>query len=111
MLRLSSFGTRVGPSRFSAGPLQEVMRQEGAHVLAQGVPPLSTLPVAAISLTMADGSTVQLDAADTRAAQRYAPFGWAPLRSWLLEHVKEQHSPPGDWDVSITAGSMCGISC
>ena len=107
---LSAYGRRVGPSRFSAGPLQEVMKQEGAHVMAQGVPPVTALPIASLSATLADGSTVELDAVETRNAQRYAPFAWAPLRSWLLEHVREQHSPPSEhWDVSITAGSMLGI--
>ena len=109
-IRLSALGSRVGPSRFSAGPLQEVMRTPGAHILAQGVPPMSTLPLASMTLTLSDGSTVTLDEAETRTAQRYAPFAWAPLRSWLLEHVAEQHKPPvTEWDVSITAGSMCGI--
>ena len=106
---LSAFGARVGPSRFSAGPLQEVMRQPGAHVLAAGVPPMQTLPLAGITLTLTDGSTVTLDQAETRTAQRYAPFAWAPLRAWLLDHVREQHAPPGEWDVSITPGSMCAI--
>ena len=67
---LSAFGARVGPSRFSAGPLQEVMRQPGAHVLAAGVPPMQTLPLAGITLTLTDGSTVTLDQAETRTAQR-----------------------------------------
>ena len=31
------------------------------------------------------------------------------MREWLLEHVQEQHRPPCDWDVSVTAGSTCGI--
>ena len=144
---LSAFGARVGPSPFSSGPMQEVMRQPGAHVLAAGVPPMATLPLAGImlsgkitlrgglqsrpasaswqgvlagrpfrpcfhpgiTLTLTDGSTVTLDQAETRTAQRYAPFAWAPLRAWLLEHVREQHAPPGEWDVSITPGSMCGI--
>ena len=47
---LSAFGARVGPSPFSSGPMQEVMRQPGAHVLAAGVPPMATLPLAGIML-------------------------------------------------------------
>eukprot|EP00964_Phaeocystis_antarctica_P133773 scaffold98005_cov60-Phaeocystis_antarctica.AAC.2 len=49
-ISLSAFGARVGPSRISAGPLQEVMRQPGAHVLAAGVPPMQTLPLAGTTL-------------------------------------------------------------
>ena len=86
------------------------MKTPGAHVLAQGVPPMSTLPLAGVTLSLTDGSTVTLDDVETLNAQRYAPFAWAPLRSWLLEHMAEQHAPPmAEWDVSITAGSMCGI--
>lgn len=110
MRHLSWFGARVGPSRFSAGPLQEVMRQEGAHVLAQGVPPRCMLPVVGLSVTLRDGTVVQLDAEEAYSTQRYAPFAWASMRSFLLEHVREMHVPPrADWDVSVTAGSMCGI--
>ena len=57
-------------------------------------------PCTGITLTLTDGSTVTLDQAETRTAQRYAPFAWAPLRAWLLEHVQEQHAPPGEWDAS-----------
>ena len=110
-IRLSAFGARVGPSRFSAGPLQEVMRQPGAHVLAQGVPPLCTLPLAGISLQLTDGSTVTLDAEDAKQAQRYAPFAWAPLRSWLLDHVAEQHSPPGEWAPAPLSRSERSSGC
>ena len=68
----------------------------GAHVLAQGVPPMSTLPLAGVTLSLTDGSTVTLDDVETRNAQRYAPFAWAPLRSWLLEHMAEQHVTTGE---------------
>ena len=68
------------------------MKTPGAHVLAQGVPPMSTLPLAGVTLSLTDGSTVTLDDVETLNAQRYAPFAWAPLRSWLLEHMAEQHA-------------------
>lgn len=110
VIQLSSFGARVGPSRFSAGPLQEVMRQPGAHVLAQGVPPMSSLPIVGVKITLADGSVVELDRTEALTSQRYAPFGWNSLRSWLVEHVHEQHAPPAqDWDVGITSGTMYAL--
>ena len=63
--KLSSFGQLVGPSRFSAGPLQEVMRQPGAHVLAQGVPPMASLPIVGVKITLADGTVIELDKAES----------------------------------------------
>lgn len=109
-IRLSALGSRVGPSPFSSGPLHEVMRMPGAHVLAQGVPPLCTLPLKSVTLNLSDGSTVQLDTADTCSAQRYAPFGWSTLRSWLHEHIERMHHPPcADWGFSLIPGSMAGL--
>ena len=61
-------------------------------------------PDPGITLTLTDGSTVTLDQAETRTAQRYAPFAWAPLRAWLLEHVREQHAPPGESNLSPGPG-------
>ena len=83
----------------------------GASVLAQGVPPMCTLPIASMTVRLTDGTVVELDQATALGAQRYAPFGWNSLRAWLLEHVAELHSPPclGGWDVSIASGSMYGI--
>ena len=108
--KLSSFGQLVGPSRFSAGPLQEVMRQPGAHVLAQGVPPMASLPIVGVKITLADGTVIEIDKAESLTSQRYAPFGWSSLRSWLVEHVRQQHAPPAeDWDVGITSGSMYAL--
>ena len=108
--KLSSFGQLVGPSRFSAGPLQEVMRQPGAHVLAQGVPPMASLPIVGVKITLADGTVIEIDKAESLTSQRYAPFGWSSLRSWLVEHVCQQHAPPAeDWDVGITSGSMYAL--
>ena len=110
---LSRYGLRVGPSRFSAGPLQEAMRQPGAHVLAQGVPPACILPLKAMSLTLSDGSTIDFDAAESFSAQRYAPFAWGGLRSWLVDHIRVLHSPPTreEWSVSISPGSMYSLDC
>ena len=86
-----------------------IMKDPGARVLAQGVPPESTFPLKACTFELSDGSTVRLDAKRTALAQRYPQFAWGELRTWLLDHVRQQHSPPCEWDVCVAAGSMSSV--
>lgn len=79
-------------------------------VLCQGVPPDTVFPLQSLSVTLADGTAVSLNADEVRLAQRYAPFAWGPLRQWALDHVRSMHAPPmPDWDIAIAAGSMSSI--
>ncbi|MDC0525888.1 hypothetical protein OAO87_02720 [bacterium] len=108
-IALSKFGSRVVDPTVAWGPIIPVMFNPKATVLAAGVPPLSTLPIATISVTLADGKTVHLDTTEANFAQRYAVFGKAPLQKWLEEHIVEQHHPRADWAVTIVPGSQAGM--
>lgn len=77
--------------------------------LSGGVPPPSTYPMLTLQANLKDGTTVNLSQADTELAQRYPPFAWGKLRNWVHSTTQQLHNPPGDWGVSITAGSMSGV--
>ena len=78
---------------------------------------MELFPLAAMSVTLADGTTVSLSASDVQSAQRYPPFAWGPLLSWCRRHTAEVHRPPHateagggvGWDVAVAAGSMSSV--
>ncbi|KAK3267627.1 hypothetical protein CYMTET_23831 [Cymbomonas tetramitiformis] len=77
--------------------------------LVGGAPLPSLFPIKSITVTLQDGSQVELQEADASLAQRYAPFAQGPLIEWCKQQVSALHKPPGPWDVQLTAGSMAGI--
>eukprot|EP00301_Raphidiophrys_heterophryoidea_P018517 c3514_g1_i1.p1 GENE.c3514_g1_i1~~c3514_g1_i1.p1 ORF type:complete len:453 (+),score=92.67 c3514_g1_i1:86-1444(+) len=92
--------------------------------LCQGVPPAFTFPMSSLDITLSNRSNpslpqtvLHIDQQDTMNAQRYPPFAWGKLKSFLISHMEAIHGlttqdkfPKGQgWDVAIAAGSMSSV--
>ncbi|XP_069100408.1 kynurenine/alpha-aminoadipate aminotransferase, mitochondrial [Pleurodeles waltl] len=87
--------------------------------LAGGVPNVNTFPFKKASITVNDGSVVEIGEDLMRTALQYSSSqGYPALLSWLTDLQKSCHNPPtlnyspenGKMDVCVTAGSQEGLS-
>ncbi|KAK9806204.1 hypothetical protein WJX72_005253 [[Myrmecia] bisecta] len=81
----------------------------GLVAMHAGMPPTSAFPFKALSLTLQDGSTVDItDPVMMTAAQQYNTHGkgYPALYNWAKAHVEALHSPPGEHDLMITTGAQ-----
>uniref|UniRef100_A0A0N8AIL1 Kynurenine/alpha-aminoadipate aminotransferase, mitochondrial n=2 Tax=Daphnia magna TaxID=35525 RepID=A0A0N8AIL1_9CRUS len=80
--------------------------------LASGVPNPSMFPFQGASVTLRDGSTIQLEGKTINDALQYGPTqGYGPLLAQLKEMQQKLHSPPcwTNTEVLITNGSQDGL--
>lgn len=67
--------------------LLPLMKDPNVVCLLGGAPLPSLFPIANITVTLADGTCIQLDGAATHSAQRYAPFAQDDLLCFCRNQV------------------------
>eukprot|EP01023_Acetabularia_acetabulum_P063352 TRINITY_DN7945_c0_g1_i4.p1 TRINITY_DN7945_c0_g1~~TRINITY_DN7945_c0_g1_i4.p1 ORF type:complete len:474 (+),score=80.10 TRINITY_DN7945_c0_g1_i4:77-1423(+) len=77
-----------------------------------GLPPLEVLPIANMKVVLKDGSSVEIkDQQDLWLMQQYqfGSTGQGSIVQWVKQHVKQQHNPPGDHEVTMCLGNTHSI--
>eukprot|EP00884_Botryococcus_braunii_P000742 jgi/Botrbrau1/10669/Bobra.53_2s0024.1 len=77
-----------------------------------GFPPADAFPFESISFKLRDGSSFEIsEPSKVAAAQQYsvAMKGFAPLMTWVKEHVNHLHHPRYPHDMMVTNGSNATI--
>jgi len=83
-IELSAYGRRSGPNQMTT-IVAPFIGMSDVAMLAQGAPPKSANPIAAISLELANGQTVRIDSTAAIADAQsylYARAGYTPLLAW-----------------------------
>eukprot|EP00164_Ancoracysta_twista_P005768 GFYU01007932.1.p1 GENE.GFYU01007932.1~~GFYU01007932.1.p1 ORF type:complete len:467 (+),score=101.74 GFYU01007932.1:113-1513(+) len=77
--------------------------------LGAGVPNPSTFPIKSMTITLSDGSVLELDEKTTATGLQYAETpGIAPLQEWIRNCIDRYHKPSGEYSICVTNGSQDG---
>ncbi|KAL1499302.1 hypothetical protein AB1Y20_011510 [Prymnesium parvum] len=99
---LNRISVRRRPSPIRA--LQPLTQLEGMISFGSGMPAPSTFPIAQISATLTDGSTISIGPAHTREAMQYSATNGLPrLQAWVSRLLQREHG----WDPSSAHGAVC----
>jgi kynurenine/2-aminoadipate aminotransferase len=87
----------------------------GMISLGGGMPNPSTFPIAGLSMTLADGTSLALTPTETEEALQYSPTPGLPGLTAFLEHFqKTRHAVPaaiaGNTKVAVTTGSQDALA-
>ena len=94
--------------RMNPSVIREILKiteQPGIISLAGGLPSPDSFPVEA----MREATALVLRDAPREALQYAASEGFAPLREWVAEHLKQQGMAVAASQVLITTGSQQGL--
>lgn len=91
--------------------LQPIMAQPGMISLGGGLPNPESFPFVDVSVRLRDGTKLDLDENEARAAFQYSPTQGLPKLVEQLRALQErEHGPAGkagaDWDVAVSTGSQ-----
>ena len=89
--RSSAAATARPPDAFKE--LLPLMKDPSVVCLLGGAPLPSLFPIANITVTLTDGTSIQLDGAATHSAQRYAPFAQDDLLKFCRNQVWPTPTP------------------
>jgi aromatic amino acid aminotransferase I len=111
-LPLSKFGSKCGLNQ-TMQLIAPFFGIPDVAMLAQGAPPSSIYPIKAMSLELANGSVVRVDAPGIDDAQsyQYARSGYVPLTRWCAAFFLKHHRPPRETTaVALSAGTTEAIA-
>ncbi|XP_063970624.1 kynurenine/alpha-aminoadipate aminotransferase, mitochondrial-like isoform X1 [Lytechinus pictus] len=85
--------------------------------LAAGIPNVDMFPFEKSSITLKDGTELQMSSEEMKVAQQYGvTSGYGDLRDWLMALQVKMHNPPtqsrtdgSKLEMAITAGSQHGL--
>ncbi|KDD74616.1 hypothetical protein H632_c1182p1 [Helicosporidium sp. ATCC 50920] len=111
-MNLSAHLSRLGRD-LQAGELRKLITEFGGGSsdmisLHAGLPPEASFPLASMSLTLADGTRIDVDETDVVKSQMQymvPQTGWPPLTAWLEALTAEIHRPAGAVATAVTSGS------